>query len=220
MPKPNERADPERAVPQFDRAEFAKDSPGGPFCRECREPIRDEYYDVGGIVVCSICHMNRGRASRPIDSVLQGFCSSGRSRPPWERGIYPGDHVRHRVEFLPGRGPRRLHGGRGREDGVRRAGRSVLPVPGQCFLRIRLSWACLFPSFGSALNSSSRELNEAKKQIEKDVRQKVKKDRGREVDTKLAENPALPKIGGWPRCPRNQASSRSGGQHHARRAAM
>ena len=40
---------------------FANASPGAPFCRECRAPIADQYYDVGGIVICPTCQANWGR---------------------------------------------------------------------------------------------------------------------------------------------------------------
>jgi hypothetical protein len=45
----------------FERAERAKDAPGGPYCRQCGGPIRDEYYDVGGDVACPSCVTNRGQ---------------------------------------------------------------------------------------------------------------------------------------------------------------
>jgi len=76
MSNPHEPAEAKETVLQFDRAEFAKDAPGGPYCRECGRPIRDEYYDVGGIVVCSACHANQlrkgARWMRSVKALLFG----------------------------------------------------------------------------------------------------------------------------------------------------
>ena len=191
MPKPNERADPERAVPQFDRSEFAKDSPGGPFCRECRGPIRDEYYDVGGIVVCSICHMKRGRARgrliRCFKALLFGSLAAAVGAGIYRANMFGTGWNFSLVAVLVGY----MVGGAVKTGSGERGGRFYQ------FLAMFLTYSALVgmfvPELWQALGSSSKKGKEAENQIEKEIRQEVKTDPGRNADAKLAENSALPK---------------------------
>src|SRR5271156_1791256 len=61
MSNPHEVPESDTSIPQFDRAEFEPGESGRPFCRICRLPLEDEYYDVGGNVVCPACHVKSGR---------------------------------------------------------------------------------------------------------------------------------------------------------------
>ncbi len=76
MSKPYELPEPETSIPQFDRAEFAPESSGGPTCRECRRALEDEYYDVSGSVVCPAClekwGRTRSRMMRGLKALLLG----------------------------------------------------------------------------------------------------------------------------------------------------
>ena len=185
------RADPERAVPQFDRSEFAKDSPGGPFCRECRGPIRDEYYDVGGIVVCSICHMKRGRARgrliRCFKALLFGSLAAAVGAGIYRAIMFGTGWNFSLVAVLVGY----MVGGAVKTGSGERGGRFYQ------FLAMFLTYSALVgmfvPELWQALGSSSKKGKEAENQIEKEIRQEVKTDPGRNADAKLAENSALPK---------------------------
>jgi hypothetical protein len=81
MAGPPEIRDSGAEIPQFERAEFAAEDAGGPFCRKCRLPLQDEYYDVGGNVICPAClaesERPRARFLRALRAFLYGSFAAG-----------------------------------------------------------------------------------------------------------------------------------------------
>jgi hypothetical protein len=57
---------------QFSRTEPVTESPGS-YCRECGEPIKSEYYDVGGSVICPTCYATRDRPRRRLARASKAF---------------------------------------------------------------------------------------------------------------------------------------------------
>lgn len=76
MSEPREPLNTQPGGIQFDRAEYAGEESPGSFCRMCRRPLQDEYYDVGGNVVCPACLANwsrpRSRLARGLKALLFG----------------------------------------------------------------------------------------------------------------------------------------------------
>jgi len=64
--------DPGKENLQFDSAEAAGESPAGPACALCQQPIAVYYYEAGGQVICSSCK-NKVQASNVRGVAASGF---------------------------------------------------------------------------------------------------------------------------------------------------
>lgn len=60
---------------QFDRAEYSSPAQSGVVCTQCRQPVVQSYYAVGGRVICSRCREERERiaTSSGFTRLLRAF---------------------------------------------------------------------------------------------------------------------------------------------------
>jgi hypothetical protein len=190
MSKPHECSEPGDRVPQFDRAEFAKEAPGGPFCRECRRPIQNEYYDISGIVVCSICHANRlrfrSRLIRAFKALLLGSVAAAVGAGVYRMIMFGTGWNFSLVAILVGY----MVGGAVNTGSGARGGRfyQVLAI----FLTYSALVGMFLPEAWRALGSNSREHKVGNKQVAAARPKSANTDPDHNADTLPADKTAQP----------------------------
>jgi hypothetical protein len=58
---------------QFDQAEFTTPATAGPACTVCKQPIAEEYYELGGKVICTRCRQGVEAAFRGGSRLSRAF---------------------------------------------------------------------------------------------------------------------------------------------------
>jgi len=191
MPNPHEPGDTESNARQIDHTQPAAHAPSGTFCRECRASIRDEYYDVGGNVVCTACHAKRGRVRhrlfRGFKALLFGSVAAAVGAGVYRMIMLGTGWNFSLVAILVGY----MVGGAVKTGSHERGGRFYQ------FLAIFLTYSALvgmfLPEFWNAVRSSSKEAKQTSKQIGNPAHDEANTEPARNADAKVAENPARPK---------------------------
>ena len=143
------------------------EAPRGSFCRECRTPILDEYYDVDGNVVCSACHAGRtlfrSRLLRGLKALLLGSLAAAVGAGGYRMILFGSGWNFSIVAILVGY----MVGGAVRTGSVERGGRFYQ------FLAVFLTYSALvgmfLPDLWRALSSSPQKERVAEKRIEKEI---------------------------------------------------
>ena len=191
MSQPQEPGEAQAGPLQFDRAEFAEEPPGGPYCRVCREPLRDVYYDVGGNVVCPSClekHARPGsRLGRGLKALLYGSVAAAVGAAIYRMILFGTGWNFSLVAILVGY----MVGGAVKTGSGERGGRiyQLLAV----FLTYSALVGMFLPDVWKALAAGPKAAREHGKAVEKGPRDGVKADPVRKADTKPAEDAARPR---------------------------
>ncbi len=143
------------------------EAPRGSFCRECRVPILDEYYDVDGNVVCTACHAGRtlfrSRLLRGLKALLLGSLAAAVGAGVYRMILFASGWNFSIVAILVGY----VVGGAVRTGSGDRGGRFYQ------FLAMFLTYSALvgmfLPSLWKAISSTPQKEKVAEKRIEKAI---------------------------------------------------
>jgi hypothetical protein len=190
MSMPNETQGEGGRELQFDRAEYATKAVPGQFCRSCRSPIRDQYYDAGGGVICPACYATtfrgRGRLLHPLKALLLGSLAAAVGAGVYRMIMFGTGRNFVLVAILIGY----MIGGAVKTGSGDRGGRfyQLLAV----FLTYSALVGMVLPEAWEAIASASRERREARKAIEKESRGNAKAQALAKAELELPENPFQP----------------------------
>jgi hypothetical protein len=173
---------------------MVSDSPGS-FCRECGGPLRIEYYDVGGNVICSTCQETRNwlsrRMVRGLKALLFGALAAAVGAGVYRMIMFGTGWNFAVVAILVGY----MVGGAVRTGSSERRGWFYQ------FLAVFLTYSALvgmfLPEVWRGLASAANDKKETTKQVEKEARKEVKADHGAKGEAKPAA-PNLPNDQGKP----------------------
>ena len=182
------------------------EAPRGSFCRECRTPILDEYYDVDGNVVCSACHAGRtlfrSRLLRGLKALLLGSLAAAVGAGGYRMILFGSGWNFSIVAILVGY----MVGGAVRTGSVERGGRFYQ------FLAVFLTYSALvgmfLPDLWRALSSSPQKERVAEKRIEKEI-QSERREEAAALSSAGAKAKATPAAG------RSQGRRARGGEGQA-----
>jgi hypothetical protein len=196
MSNPHEDYEPDPSIPQFDRAEFEPGESGRPFCRVCRLPLEDEYYDVGGNVVCPACLVKTGRPRarflRAAKAFLFGSIAATVGAAIYRAILFGSGWNIGLVAIVVGY----MVGGAVRTGSGERGGRFYQ------FLAVFLTYSAIVgmfvPGLWQAMASGAKARKEARKIANKDNREQPKGDLARQAGKQPDKKAAPPQAGARP----------------------